>query len=115
MSTSANGASDALGMGPSAGYILIFVIIAFCVLTVSIYMSCLHAVAFVSDIHTYIYVVTNLVMLYFLIKLTMKMPNYLTYSLSKLSCSCRLLIVDVTVSTLHATLANILRSLLNAF
>ena len=65
MSTSANGASDALGMGPSARYILIFVITAFCVLTVSICMSCLHAVAFVNDIHMHIYVVTNLVMFYF--------------------------------------------------
>ena len=78
MSTSANGASDALGMGPSAGYNLISVIPALCVLTVSICMSCLHVVAFVSDIHMYIYVVTNLLMLYFWIKLTMKMPNFLT-------------------------------------
>ena len=75
----ANGASDALGMGPSAGYILIFVITAFCVLTISICMSCLHAVAFVRDIHMHIYVVTNLLMFHFWIKLTMKMPNYLTF------------------------------------
>jgi len=61
----ANGASDALGMGPSAGYILFFVITAFCVLTVSICMSCLHAIVFVSNIHMHIYVVTNLLMLYF--------------------------------------------------
>ena len=32
----ANGASDALGMGPSAGYTLISVITVLCVLTVSI-------------------------------------------------------------------------------
>ena len=57
MSTSANGASDALGMGPLAGYNLISVITALCVLTVSICMSCLHAVAFVSDIHMHIYVI----------------------------------------------------------
>ena len=78
MSTSANGASDALGMGPSAGYNLISVITALCVLTISIRMSCLHAVGFVRDIHMHIYVVTNLLMFYFWIKLTMKMPNCLT-------------------------------------
>ena len=75
---SANRASDALGIGPSAGYTLNSVITVLCVLTVSISMSYLHVVAFVSDIHIYIYVVTNLLMFYFLIKLTMKMPNYLT-------------------------------------
>ena len=77
MSTSANGASDALGMGPSAGYNLNSMIIALCVLTVSICISYLHAVVFVSDIHIHIYVITNLLMFYFRIKLTMKMPNYL--------------------------------------
>ena len=54
MSTSANGASDALGMGPSAGYNLNSVITALRVLTVSIGMSYLHAITFVSDIHTHI-------------------------------------------------------------
>ena len=78
MSTSANGASDALDMGPSAGYNLISVITLLCVFIVSICMSYLHAVAFVSDIHMHIYVITNLLMFYFWIKLTMKMPNYLT-------------------------------------
>ena len=78
MSTNANGASDALGMGPSAGYNLNSVITALCALAVSICMSYLHAVAFVSDIHMHLYVVTNLLMFYFWIKLTMKMPNYLT-------------------------------------
>ena len=78
MSTSANGASDVLGMGPSARYILISVITVFCVLTVSICMSCLHAVAFVRDIHMHMYAITNLLMLYFWIKLIMKMPKYLT-------------------------------------
>ena len=78
MSTSANGASNALGMGPSAGYNLNSVITILCVLTVSISMPYLHAVAFVSDIHMHIYVVTNVLMFYFWIKLTMKMPNYLT-------------------------------------
>ena len=78
----ANGASDALGMGPSAGYTLNSVITVLCVLTVSISISYLHVVAFVSDIHMHIYVVTNLLMFYFWIKLTMKMPNYLTTSLS---------------------------------
>ena len=65
MSTSVNGASDALGMGPSAGYNLKNVITALCVLTLSICMSYLHAVAFVSDMHMHIYVVTNLLMFYF--------------------------------------------------
>ena len=78
MSTSANKASDALGMEPSTGYNLNSVITALCVLTVSICMSYLHAVALVSDIHMHIYVVINLLMFYFWIKLTMKMPNYLT-------------------------------------
>ena len=74
----ANGTSDALGMGPSAGYTLNSLITVLCVLTVSIGMSYLHAVAFVSDIHIHIYVVTYLLMFYFWIKLTIKMPNYLT-------------------------------------
>ena len=43
ISTSANGASDALDMGPSAGYSLISVITVFCILTVSISMSSMHA------------------------------------------------------------------------
>ena len=72
----ANETSDALGMGPSAGYTLNSLITVLCVLTVSIGMSYLHAVAFVSDIHIhihiYIYVVTNLLMFYFWIKLTIK-------------------------------------------
>ena len=74
----ANGASDARGMGPSAGYTLNSLITILCVLTVSIGMSYLHAVAVVSDIHIHIYVVTKPLMFYFWIKLTMKMPNYLT-------------------------------------
>ena len=74
----ANGASDALGMGPSIGYTLISVITLLCVLTVSISISYLYAVAFVRDIHMHIYVVTNMLMFYFWIKLTMKMPNFLT-------------------------------------
>ena len=77
MATSANGASDALSMGLFAGYTLISVITALYVLTVSICMSYLHVVVFVSDIHIHIYVITNLLMFYFRIKLTMKMPNYL--------------------------------------
>ena len=61
----ANGASNALGMGPSAGYTLNSLITVLYVLTVSIGMSYLHAVAFVSDIHIHTYVVTNLLMFYF--------------------------------------------------
>ena len=61
----ANGASDALSIGPSTGYTLNSLITVLCVLTVSIGMSYLHAVAFVSDIHIHIYVVTNLLMFYF--------------------------------------------------
>ena len=60
-----NGDSDALGMGPSAGYTLNSVITVLCVLTVSISMSYLHAVAFVRDIHMHIYVITNLLIFYF--------------------------------------------------
>ena len=61
----ANGASDALGMGPSVGYTLNFLISVLCVLIVSISTSYLHVVAFVSDIHMHIYIVTNLLMFYF--------------------------------------------------
>ena len=61
----ANGASNALGMGPSAGYTLNSLITVLCVVTISIGMSYLHAVAFVSDIHIHIYVVMNLLMFYF--------------------------------------------------
>ena len=76
--SSANGASDALGMGPSAGYSLISVITVFCILTVSISMSFMHAVAFIRNIHMHIYAVTNLLMLYFCIKLIIKIPKFLT-------------------------------------
>ena len=65
MSTSANGASDTLGMGPSAGYTLISMITVLCSFTVFICMSSLHAVVFIRDIHMHIYDVTNLLMLYF--------------------------------------------------
>ena len=64
MSTSANGASDALDMGPSVGYNLISVITVLCAFTVSICMSCMHAVSFIRDIYMHIYAVTNLLMLY---------------------------------------------------
>jgi hypothetical protein len=73
----ANGAFDALGMGPSSGYIHNSLFIVLCVLTVSIGMSFLHVVASVSDIHMHIYVVTNLLLFYFWIKLTLKMPKFL--------------------------------------
>ena len=62
MSTSVNGASDALGMGPSAGYRLISVL---CVFTVFTSMSFLHAVVLIRNIHMHIYMVTNLLMLFF--------------------------------------------------
>ena len=78
MSTSANGASDALGMEPCVGYSLIYLITVIYVFTVFISMSSLHAVEFVRNIHMHIYVATNLLIFYFWIKLTMKMPNYLT-------------------------------------
>ena len=74
----ANGASDVLGMRPSAGYNLNSLITVLCVLTISIGVSYLHDVAFVSDIYMHIYIVMNLLMFYFWIKLTIKMPNYLT-------------------------------------
>ena len=78
MSTSANGASDARGIGPSVGYSLISVITIFCIFTVSICMSSMHVVVFIRNIHMHIYAVTNLLMLYFWIKLIMKMPKFLT-------------------------------------
>ena len=88
MSTSANGASDALGMGPSAGYSLISVITVFCILTVTISISSMHVVAFIRNIHMHIYAVTNLLMLFFWIKLIMKLPKFLTHS----QCSATLLL-----------------------
>ena len=78
MSTSANGASDALGMGPSTRYSLISMITVFCIVTVSICMSYMHAVVFIRNIYMHIYAVTNLLMLYFWIKLIMKMHKFLT-------------------------------------
>ena len=83
MSTSANGASD--DMGPSTGYSLIFLITVICTFTVFICMSSLHAVAFVKDIHMHIYVVTNLLMLFFWIKLIIKIPKSLTLLMDSLS------------------------------
>ena len=44
-------------------------------------MSSLHAVAFIRDIHMHIYAVTNLLMLFFWIKLIMKMAKYLAESM----------------------------------
>ena len=64
MSTSANGASDALGMGPSMGYILISVITVLAAI-VFVYMSSLHAVVFIRVIHMHRYTITNLLMLFF--------------------------------------------------
>jgi len=61
----ANGASEGLGIEPSAGYTLNSLITVLCILTVSIGMSYLHVVAFVSDIRIHIYVVANLLMFYF--------------------------------------------------
>ena len=77
ISTSANGASDALGMGPSAGYSLISVITVLAAI-VFVCMSSLHGVVFIREIHMHIYAITNLLMLFFWIKLIMKMPKYLT-------------------------------------
>jgi len=77
MSTSVNRASDALGMGPSAGYSLISMITVVCIFTVSICMSSMHAVVFIRNIHMHIYVVINLLILYFWIKLIIKRPKYL--------------------------------------
>jgi len=65
MSTSANGASDALSMEPSTGYSLISMITVFCILTVSISILSMHDVAFIKNIHMHIYDVTNLLLLYF--------------------------------------------------
>ena len=78
MSTSANGAFDALGMGPSAGYNLISVVTVLCAFTVSIYILCMHTVVFIRDIHMHIYAITNLLMLIFWIKLIIKMSKFLT-------------------------------------
>ena len=77
MSTSANRASDALGMGPSAGYILISVITVLAAI-VFVYMLSLHAVMFIREIHMHIYAIMNVLMLFFWIKLIMKMPKFLT-------------------------------------
>ena len=60
-------------MGPSAGYSLIFLITVIYAFTVFICMSSLYAVAFVRDIYVYIYTVTNLLMIFFRIKLIIKM------------------------------------------
>jgi hypothetical protein len=68
---SASGASDALGMGPSSGYTRnsSFVLFIICVLSVTIGMSWLHVLAPVNDTHMHIYVVTKL-LLFFWIKMT---------------------------------------------
>ena len=83
MSTSANRAYDALGMGPSAGYSLISVIT---VLTAIVFVciSSLHAVVFIREIHMHIYAIMNLLMLFFWIKLIMKMSKFLIKSWIKL-------------------------------
>ena len=64
MSTSAIGASDALSMGPSAGYSLISVITVL-IAIVFVCISSLHAVVFIREIHMHIYAIMNLLMLSF--------------------------------------------------
>jgi hypothetical protein len=75
----ASGASDALGMRPFYGYTRnsSFVLFIICVLSVTIGMSWLHVLALVNDTHMHIYIITNL-LLFFWIKMTYKMPKFLT-------------------------------------
>ena len=77
MSTSANGASDALGMGPSAGYTLNSVITVLAAI-IFVCMSSLHAIVFIREIHMHIYAIMNLLLSFFWIKLIIKMPKFLT-------------------------------------
>jgi hypothetical protein len=53
-------------------------ITVFCILAVAISISSMHAVAFIRNIHMHLYPITNLLMLYFWIKLILKMPIFLT-------------------------------------
>ena len=39
----------------------------------------MHAIVFIRNIHMHKYVITNLLMLFFWIKLIMKLPKFLTY------------------------------------
>ena len=61
----------------------ISVISVLCVFTVFTSMSSLHAVMFIRNIRMHIYIVTNLLMLFFWIKLIMKLPKFLTVVLMK--------------------------------
>jgi hypothetical protein len=76
---SASGTSDALGIGPSSGYTRnsSFILFIICVLSITIGMSWLHILALVNNTHMHIYVITNL-LLFFWIKMTWKMPKFLT-------------------------------------
>lgn len=80
MSTSVNRAVNVLGMGPSAGYNFFQFVIRI-MLHVVIGMSSFHAVdATVNHnyTHMYIHVMTNLLLCFFWVKLTLKIPKFLT-------------------------------------
>jgi hypothetical protein len=63
-----NGATDALSIGPSAGYTLFFVFV---------HVSLLFTAYASSYTHMHIHVITYIA-LFFWIKLKLKMPNFLT-------------------------------------
>jgi hypothetical protein len=65
-----NGATDALNIGPSVGYSLFFIFV---------HVILLFTAAVSSYAHMHISVITFIV-LYFFIKLIMKMPKFLTFT-----------------------------------
>ena len=79
--TRVNGATDALSIGPSAGYTLFFVFV---------HVSLLFTAYASSYTHMHIHVITYIALIFW-IKLKLKMPNFLTDSSSPLGF-CRLLV-----------------------
>ena len=77
MATNVNGATDALSMGPSAGYILATLAIYFIKSIALCLMMSMFLAAVSSSLHVHIYVVI-IISCYLWIKFNMKMPKFLT-------------------------------------
>ena len=66
--TRVNGATDALSIGPSAGYFLFYILV---------HVSFLFTAYVTSGTHMHIHIITYITLVFW-IKLKLKMPNFLT-------------------------------------